>query len=324
MSNINKPPAPESGAAPAANAAAMREALETVRKYVKETTPDRVMLGVIEVWCDEALAAPPASAPAANAAAMREALSDACYAMFNFLKKQNGGYEEMANALDKAKSALAAPPRNCDRFATAVEADKAFNGFCAAERTGKCKPAECMLPSGTGATSCQLAWLFAPATKQKGETDGGKNVQKMRDALAEGGAEHKTHAEIIAEARDKYTVHDCNECEYRKSCDLNSHGFDSDECREKRQSIALLFGIDDGYFTKLLCRLEAAWKRDAEKIERIVRDSVVDYNEMYCNAPNDDAEREIAERAETANEWLNAHGMETEPFYYSKEETPCL
>ena len=43
---------------------------------------------------------------------MREALSDACYAMFNFLKTQNGGYEEMAKALDKAKSALADMPRN--------------------------------------------------------------------------------------------------------------------------------------------------------------------------------------------------------------------
>lgn len=49
-----------------------------------------------------------------NVAKMREALSDACYAMFNFLKTQNGGYEEMAKALDKAKAALAEPPRNCD------------------------------------------------------------------------------------------------------------------------------------------------------------------------------------------------------------------
>ena len=73
---------------------------------------------------------------------------------------------------------------------------------------------------------------------------------------------HETHAEIIAEARDKYTVHDCNECNWRKSCYLNSHGFDSDECREKRQSIALLFGIEDGYFTKLLCRIEAAKERE--------------------------------------------------------------
>lgn len=45
----------------------------------------------------------------------REALSDACYAMFNFLKTQYGScYEEMAKALDKAKTALAAPARNCD------------------------------------------------------------------------------------------------------------------------------------------------------------------------------------------------------------------
>ena len=50
-----------------------------------------------------------------NAAKMRESLSDACYAMFNFLKTQNGGYGEMAKALDKAKAALAVPPRNCDR-----------------------------------------------------------------------------------------------------------------------------------------------------------------------------------------------------------------
>ena len=78
------------------------------------------------------------------------------------------------------------------------------------------------------------------------------------------------------------------------------------------------------YVRQLLNRIEAARKREAEKIERIVRDAVMDYNEMYCCAPNDDAEREIAERAETANEWLNAHEMETEPFYYSKEETPCL
>lgn len=50
-----------------------------------------------------------------NAAKMREALSDACYAMFNFLKTQNGGYEEMVEALDKTKAALDAPLRNCDR-----------------------------------------------------------------------------------------------------------------------------------------------------------------------------------------------------------------
>ena len=60
------------------------------------------------------------SSQVGNAAKMREALSDACYAMFNFLKTQNGGYEEMAKALDKAKAALAATPRNCD-IGTALE-----------------------------------------------------------------------------------------------------------------------------------------------------------------------------------------------------------
>ena len=61
-----------------------------------------------------------------DAAKMREALSDACYAMFNFLKTQNGSYEEMANALDKAKAALAAPPRNCDKYATLEKAEEAY------------------------------------------------------------------------------------------------------------------------------------------------------------------------------------------------------
>ena len=54
------------------------------------------------------------SSQVGNAAKIRDALSDACYAMFNFLKTQNGGYGEMAKALDKAKAALAEPPRNCD------------------------------------------------------------------------------------------------------------------------------------------------------------------------------------------------------------------
>ena len=69
------------------------------------------------------------SSQVGNAAKIREALSDACYAMFNFLKTQNGGYEEMAKALDEAKAALAEPPRNCDRpeCATTREAQDVWN-----------------------------------------------------------------------------------------------------------------------------------------------------------------------------------------------------
>ena len=75
---------------------------------------------------------------------------------------------------------------------------------------------------------------------------------------------HETIADIIHEARDKYTVHNCNECNYRKSCDWNDWNFASVECEAKRQSISLLLGIDDDYFNKLLDRLDAAHKREIE------------------------------------------------------------
>ena len=87
-----------------------------------------------------------------NAAAMREALSDACYAMFNFLKTQNGGYEEMANALDKAKAALATHPRNCDKY---TNYDDALTAFIDDEDSVSCWG--------------MSEWLYAEA---KGETNG--------------------------------------------------------------------------------------------------------------------------------------------------------
>jgi hypothetical protein len=78
----------------------------------------------------------------------------------------------------------------------------------------------------------------------------------------------------------------------------------------------------------LLChyanRFEASYKREAQSIERIVRDAIIDYNEMYQSAPNDEAERDLRERAARANAWLKQHGFEEEPCYWSKEETPCL
>ena len=66
---------------------------------------------------------------ASNVKAIREALSDACYAMFNFLKTQNSGFEEMAKALDKAKAAIAEPPRNCD-VGTAEEQVERHKRLC--------------------------------------------------------------------------------------------------------------------------------------------------------------------------------------------------
>ena len=71
--------------------------------------------------------------------------------------------------------------------------------------------------------------------------------------------EQETIADIIAEARDKYTVHECNQCSWRKCC---SKGFGSEECGKFRESIFLRLGIEDGYFTQLLDRLDAAHKRE--------------------------------------------------------------
>ncbi len=71
-------------------------------------------------------------------------------------------------------------------------------------------------------------------------------------------------------------------------------------------------------------RFEAALKREAQSIERIVRDAIIDYSEMYPSAPNDEAERDLRERAARANAWLKQHGFEEEPVIWSKEETPCL
>jgi hypothetical protein len=99
-----------------------------------------------------------------NAAKMREALSDACYAMFNFLKTQYGcRYEEMAKALDKAKAALAEPPRNCD-VGTAEEQSVRMSKFCSEQYE---KSDGVMLCSGCRfhdieGLECQFAWSQMP------------------------------------------------------------------------------------------------------------------------------------------------------------------
>ena len=76
--------------------------------------------------------------------------------------------------------------------------------------------------------------------------------------------------------------------------------------------------------------VSALGKKEAEspnidnKIERIMRDAIIDYEEMFIHAPNDEAERDIKERAATANAWLEAHGYPPEKVKFDKEEVPCL
>ncbi len=63
---------------------------------------------------------------------------------------------------------------------------------------------------------------------------------------------------------------------------------------------------------------------DAASIERLVRDAIIDYQEMYPHAPNDEAEHDLIDRAQRGNDWLVAHGYEPEPLIWDKEEAPCL
>lgn len=87
---------------------------------------------------------------ASNVKAMRKTLSDAYYAMFNFLETQNGGYEEMANALDNAKAALAAPAMNCD-VGTVEEQSERYLALCNSNECTSCphKCGECEEPFDT-------------------------------------------------------------------------------------------------------------------------------------------------------------------------------
>ena len=109
-----------------------------------------------------------------DAAKLREALEFCVKGMCGFCRmdaEARGMTTECVNgceALRKAKAALAAPPRNCDKYATADEALKAqeqmFNDSNFAN--GECKLGcpECDNPR----VGCKIAWLYAPTTEQEG------------------------------------------------------------------------------------------------------------------------------------------------------------
>lgn len=61
-----------------------------------------------------------------------------------------------------------------------------------------------------------------------------------------------------------------------------------------------------------------------KQMERIVRDAIISYEELYKEAPNDDVEREIYERCAIAQGWLVAHGFERQEVSFDKEESPNL
>ena len=61
-----------------------------------------------------------------------------------------------------------------------------------------------------------------------------------------------------------------------------------------------------------------------EQMERIVRDAILSYEQLYKDAPNDDSEREIIERCAIANGWLVSNGFARQAVSFDKEESPNL
>ena len=77
--------------------------------------------------------------------------------------------------------------------------------------------------------------------------------------------------------------------------------------------------------TKKVCdRMNREVEVRDKQMERIVRDAILSYEELYKEAPNDDVEREIYERCAIAQGWLVAHGFERQEVSFDKEESPNL
>lgn len=82
------------------------------------------------------------------------------------------GSLDCSEVLNKIEDALSAPARNCDLYASATEALKAQD---VAFNEDNFKNGECKLGCpgcDDGLIDCKILWLFAPAEKRKGESDG--------------------------------------------------------------------------------------------------------------------------------------------------------
>ena len=161
---------------PVGDAAAMREALRLCREefcaICENSKPCKlkcVHVGII----DRALAAPVRNCDRFNAAAMREALRT-CRNIAAWIRSGNAsveaGVERIQTEIDKA---LAAPPRNCDRFADETDAQIAFlNEVWLISVTKETALERDRFENWTDEMRSRYAkWLFAPAA-EKGASDG--------------------------------------------------------------------------------------------------------------------------------------------------------
>ena len=105
---------------------------------------------------------------ASNVKAMREALEKIAHYTDNRDEMDDPGCADGYYLAEIAKTALAAPPRNCD-IGTAEEQAERFVEFCDEEKGNREHCRNCRL---CNAQDCELAWSQMPY--EKGETDGSK------------------------------------------------------------------------------------------------------------------------------------------------------
>ena len=136
-------------------------------------------------------------------------------------------------------------------------------------------------------------------------------VQEMRDVTGiKGGDAHFVVIAVYADGYLQFAGADA------------ALGVHLDRLATKQQAALILGRMEpNGEIDK---RPAASAPLEDSRIERVVRDAIIDYQEMFAHAPNDDAERELKERAAVANEWLVSHGFPPEKTIWDKEESPCL
>lgn len=96
---------------------------------------------------------------ASNVKVMREALKE--FVEYSNLVCKMGMFnrDRLVSITKKAHDAISAPPRNCDRFATAKEAGEAFISEACENPCGNCT-VDCHNPL---VHECGINWLFAEA-----------------------------------------------------------------------------------------------------------------------------------------------------------------
>lgn len=77
--------------------------------------------------------------------------------------------------------------------------------------------------------------------------------------------------------------------------------------------------------TKKVCdRMNREVEIRDKRMERIVRDAILSYEELYKEAPNDGVELDIYNRCAIAQGWLVSHGFERQKVSFDKEESTNL